>query len=122
MIMRVHLLIQSQAVCYLLQRHIFVPDGLDPEDERFALAVLVLQNKYFGPFPETFFELLDDEGAAVLRYVQDQCGEETQVFPKAESGKIDPDDKDFICYLMKPDPRDRPTAIEALRHPWLEGV
>jgi serine/threonine protein kinase len=122
MIMRVHLLIQSQAVCYLLQQHIFVPDGLDPEDERFALPVLVLQNKYFGPFPEMFFELLDDEGAAVLRYVQDQCGEETQVFSKADSGKIDPGDKDFICYLMKPDPRDRPTAIEALRHPWLEDV
>ncbi len=99
-----------------------MPHGLEPGDEHFALAVLVLQNKYFGPFPEKFFQLLDDEGAAILRYVLDQCGEETQLFPMADSEKIDPDDKDFICYLMKPDPRDRPSAIEALMHPWLKSV
>lgn len=33
-----------------------------------------------------------------------------------------PDDKDFICYLMQPDPRDRPSATEALMHPWYKGV
>lgn len=48
----------SQAICYLLRRHIFVPNGLDPGDECFALAVLILQNKYFGPFPEKFFNFL----------------------------------------------------------------
>ena len=99
-----------------------MPHGLEPRDEHFALAVLVLQNKYFGPFPEKFFQLLDDEGAAILRYVLDQCGEETQLFSMVDSEKIDPDDKDFICYLMKPDPRDRPSAIQALMHPWLKSV
>jgi len=54
-----------------------VPHGLEPSHEHFALAVLVSQNKYFGPFPEKFFELLDDEGAAILRYVLDQCSEKT---------------------------------------------
>ncbi len=54
-----------------------MPHGLEPSDEHFALAVLVLQNQYFGPFPEKFFELLDDEGAAILRYVLNQCGEKT---------------------------------------------
>jgi serine/threonine protein kinase len=99
-----------------------VPCGLEPANELFALAILILQNKYFGPFPEAFFRLLDNEGAAVLRYALDQSGEETQLFSKADSGTIDPKDKEFICYLMRPDPRDRPSAIEALKHPWLEGV
>ena len=99
-----------------------MPHGLEPRDEHFALAVLVLQNKYFGPFPEKFFQLLDDEGAAILRYVLDKCGEETQLFSMADSEKIDSDDKDFICYLMKPDPRDRPSATQALMHSWLKSV
>lgn len=84
--------------------------------------MLILQNKYFGPFSKKFFQLLDDEGAAILRYVLDLCGEETQLFSTSDPENIDPDDKGFICYLMKPDPRDRPSAAEALMHPWLNGV
>ena len=99
-----------------------MPHVLEPEDEQFALAVLVLQNKYFGPFPEKFFQLLDDESATILRYVSDQCVEETQLFSIADPQMIDPEDKDFISYLMKSDPRDRPSAMEALTHPWLKGV
>lgn len=112
----------SQTICYLLRRHLFVPHVLEPGDELFSLAVLVLQNKYFGPFPEKFFQLLDDEGAAVLRYVLGQCGEETQLFAKTDPGTINSEDKEFILYLMKPDPRDRPSATEVLMHPWLNGV
>ena len=99
-----------------------MPDGIEPEDELFALAVLMLQNKYFGPFPEKFFQLLDNESQTILSYVQEQCGDETEAFIKADPGTIDSDDKDFIFYLMKPDPRDRPSAIDALVHPWLIGV
>jgi serine/threonine protein kinase len=99
-----------------------LPCGLEPEDELFPLAVIMLQNKCFGPFPEKFSELLDDESLAVLRYASDQCGDEIDLFSMGDSGKIDPEDKDFICYLMKPDPRDRPSAVEALSHPWLKGV
>ena len=111
-----------KAICYLLRRHLFVPHGLEPEDEFFALAVLILQNKYFGPFPKKFFQLLDGEGAAVLKYAIDQCGEETQLFAKSNPQIIHPEDKDFVCYLMQPDPRDRPSATDALMHPWLDGV
>ena len=111
-----------QAICYLLRRHLFVPHGLEPGDEHFALAVLILQNRYFGPFPEKFFQLLDDEGAAVLRYAINQCGEETHSFAKIDPRTINSEDKEFILYLMKPDPRDRPSAIDALMHPWLNGV
>ena len=37
-------------------------------------------------------------------------------------GTLTPDDKDFILYLMRPDPRDRPSAIDALMQPWLKSV
>lgn len=112
----------SQAIYYILRRHLFVPHGLESGDELFRLAVLILQIKYFGPCPETFFQLLDDDGAAVLRFVLGQCGEETQSFAKTDPGTINSEDKEFILYLMKPDPRDRPSATDALMHPWLNGV
>ncbi len=54
-----------------------MPHDLEPSDEHFALAVLILQNKYFEPFSKKFFELLDDENTAILRYVLDQCSEKT---------------------------------------------
>ncbi|KAL9123864.1 MAG: hypothetical protein Q9217_006747, partial [Psora testacea] len=112
----------ATAICYLLRRHLFVPHGLEPGDEHFALAVLVLQNRYFGPFPKKFFQLLNDEGAAVLRYAVNQCGEKTLSFTKINPRTINSEDKEFILYLMKPDPRDRPSATDALMHPWLNGI
>jgi hypothetical protein len=54
-----------------------VPHDLESSDEHFALAVLVLQNQYFESFSEKFFELLDDEGAIILRYILTQCDEKT---------------------------------------------
>ena len=60
--------------------------------------------------------LLDDEGAAILRYVLEERGEQTNLSSKASSENIDSEDKDFIYYLMKPDPRDQPSASNALMH------
>lgn len=99
-----------------------MPGGVEPNDERFPFLVLMLQNKYFGPFPEKFFQLLDDEGAEVLRYVSNEGGGDRDLFSKAGPDKINPEDKDFICFLMRPDPRDRPSSSEALTHPWLKEV
>ncbi|KAL9004711.1 MAG: hypothetical protein Q9188_002486 [Gyalolechia gomerana] len=108
--------------CYLLRRHIFVPDEVKPDDDRFPFLILMLQIKYFGPFPEKFFQLLDDEAAQVLRYISEQCNGTTNMFSQANSETINPEDRDFICYLMRPDPRDRPSSKEALAHPWLKDV
>ena len=109
-------------ICYLLRRHIFVPSGVEPGDERFPFLVLMMQIRYFGPLPKKFFQLLDDEGVEVLRYVSNECGGDTGLFSKAGPEKISLEDKDFICYLMRPDPRDRPSSNEALTHPWLKDV
>ncbi|KAL8945391.1 MAG: hypothetical protein Q9211_000100 [Gyalolechia sp. 1 TL-2023] len=84
-------------ICYLLRRHIFVPDGIEPDDDRFPFLVLMLHIKYFGPFPEKFFQLLDEEGAQVLRHLSEQCNGTTDVFSQASSETISPEDKDFIA-------------------------
>ena len=99
-----------------------MPSGVEPGDERFPFLVLMIQNRYFGPFPKKFFQLLDDGGAEVLRYVSNECGGDTDLFSKAGPEKISSEDKDFICYLMRPDPRDRPSSNEALTHPWLKDM
>uniref|UniRef100_A0A6B2L066 Phorbol-ester/DAG-type domain-containing protein n=1 Tax=Arcella intermedia TaxID=1963864 RepID=A0A6B2L066_9EUKA len=36
--------------------------------------------------------------------------------------QINPDAKDFVCKLLKVDPEERLSALEALRHPWLKPV
>lgn len=50
-------------------------------------------------FPEKFFELLDEEAAAALRYVFDQCGEQTQLYSVADLKMIDLGDRYFVCYI-----------------------
>ncbi len=115
-------LLATKVICYLLRRHIFVPHGVGPGDELFPFLVLMLQNKYFGPFPEKCFQLLDEEAAKVLRHLSNECNGDTDLFSKAGPDKISPEDREFICYLMKPDPRDRPSSNEALTHPWLKDV
>ena len=35
---------------------------------------------------------------------------------------INLDDRDFIYYFIKPDPRDRLLVTEALIYPWLKAV
>jgi casein kinase II subunit alpha len=111
-------------ICYLLRHHIFVPDDVGPDDERFPFLVLMMQIRYFGPVPNGFFELLDDEAAELLRYlINQQDGEEggdsMGLFSKAGLDKISVEDREFVCFLMRLDPRDRPSAEMALAHPWL---
>ncbi|KAL8738384.1 MAG: hypothetical protein Q9181_000806 [Wetmoreana brouardii] len=112
----------SMTIFYLTRRHIFAPNILKPEDEEFPLAVVALQHKFFGPYPEKFLKLLDQEATMLFNFIIDRYGNETQDFLEMHPSWIDQDAKDFISYLMKPDPRDRPSAIEALTHPWLKDV
>jgi len=47
---------------------------------------------------------------------------ETEVLLKADPGTINPDVKDFKLYFVKPNPRDRSSAIDALIYLWLNGI
>lgn len=103
-----------------MQQHIFAPPFLEPDHEMFPVAVAALQYKYFGPYPESFLNQLDEEGTELYRFILDHSGDKTQEFLSIHSSWLDSADKDFISYLMQPDPKDRPSADEALTHPWLD--
>jgi hypothetical protein len=43
-------------------------------------------------------------------------------FAKAKDKELAKEDRTFVSRIMRMDPRDRPTAKELLRDPWLRGV
>lgn len=59
------------------------------------------------------------KGMAILRYVlSDLCGEESGLFFAVDARiEILLGHQGFVLYLRKPDPRDRPSAADALTHP-----
>lgn len=64
----------SQTFFYLTLRHLFAPNEVEPEDEIFPLAVVALQHHTFGPYPEKFWKMLDEEAAELFKVVIDHFG------------------------------------------------
>ena len=79
-----------------------------------------MQNDYYGPIGrEAFKDLVDDSVRPLLR----QFEENYRPFSLAAvSQNISQKDIDFFDYVMRVDPRQRPTARKALRHPWFNEV
>lgn len=79
-----------------------------------------MQNDYYGPISrETFKGLVDGSVQSLLL----QFEENYRQFPlSAASRSISQDDVEFFGYILKIDPRQRPTAREALEHSWFDGV
>ena len=79
-----------------------------------------MQNDYYGPIgSEAFKDLIDDSVRPLLL----QFEENYRPFSLAAvSRNITQKDIDFFDYIMKIDPRQRPTASEVLRHPWFNEV
>ncbi|KAG4434852.1 hypothetical protein IFR05_009646 [Cadophora sp. M221] len=108
--------------------HIFKPDPKDagPDDESYPNHVLVKQIAYFGPLPLSYFDFLpqDDERWEFIgdatQYIIDH--QKWKPFVEAEDKELAEDDRRFVRSIMRMNPRDRPTAGELLRDPWLEGV
>jgi calcium/calmodulin-dependent protein kinase I len=51
----------------------------------------------------------------------DECQSGRVIFHERYWKDVSKDAKDFISLLLQPDPADRPTSEEALRHKWLTG-
>ena len=79
-----------------------------------------MQNDYYGPISrERFKGLVDNSVHSLLR----QFEENYRHFSlSATSRSISQEDVEFFGYIMKVDPRQRPTAKEALEHSWFDGV
>ncbi|KJX94470.1 hypothetical protein TI39_contig4189g00010 [Zymoseptoria brevis] len=102
--------------------HIFKPRVISADDEEFLVHVLIQQARYFGPFPLSYEMWLDKEQQQVLAAVHIHIEEQDmrKPFLQAEDEEMTLEDRDFLCGIMKLDPRDRPTAQELLKSDWFD--
>ncbi|RMX77957.1 hypothetical protein D0869_09469, partial [Hortaea werneckii] len=103
--------------------HIFKPvAGVTADDPEFPAHVLMEQARYFGPFPLRYQELLDEESESVLAAIHVLIEQEgtRKPFLFVEDEEILPEDREFLCDIMRLDPLDRPTASDLLRHRWFD--
>lgn len=77
--------------------------------------------RYFGPFPDSFQEIADENASAVVELLH-SLGPPTKPFRLVTRCEIPPADRDFILKIMKLDPRDRPTADMLLEDEWFSEM
>lgn len=94
--------------------------GVKADDAEFPAHVLIEQTRYFGPFPLSYKEILDEEQEKILAAIHMLIEEQgiRKPFSHVEDREIKPGDKAFICDIMQLDPRGRPTAGDLLDHDW----
>lgn len=112
----------AQALYFFVGDYFFAPKLLKQDDEMVDRKILQRQMQCFGPFPDQFVDLVPTEYQEHFRELQTSTEFYPNRWPDALASVLDPEDEDFIRMLLKPDPRDRPTAAEALEHPWLKDT
>lgn len=100
--------------------HIFKPNAVTIDDEAYPAHVLIKQADYFGPFPPSYQEIADEERLTTLTFINNYSteGGMWKPFQLAEDPELTKPDRDFICKIMRLDPRDRPTADQLLHDEW----
>lgn len=98
--------------------HIFKPDvPVDHED--YDIKILYKHHRCFGPFPESYEQITNQDKLGVLTYImQTSPAESLRPFHLTTAREICEEDKEFVLKMMKLDPRDRPTAEELLGDKW----
>ena len=98
------------------------PSKVSFDDENYAFWVFVEQVRRFGPFNDSFEEIANEERLSICSAAIDYINENQKWLPFSRSVDMElaRPDRDFIARMMKLDPRDRPTAKELLRDPWLD--
>jgi casein kinase II subunit alpha len=110
-----------QGITLITGRYVFLPKNAPPPgDPQLSLAVLQIQNDFYGPISRQALHGLADD--SILPLLQ-QFEENYRPFPlSSASPMVNEEDLDFFGYIMKIDPRQRPTASEILSHSWFNGV
>ncbi|KAF2661182.1 kinase-like protein [Lophiostoma macrostomum CBS 122681] len=100
--------------------HIFSPN-VTFDDDRYQLEILFKHVRHFGPWPDSYVDLCCATRLGVLTYTMENSPPETyKPFRKFCKEEVPRKDRDFICKLMKLDPRDRPTARQLLADEWFQ--
>jgi hypothetical protein len=98
---------------------IFSPSDLSRDDELYYVSIVVAQYRYFGPFPEKFKEIANEDVLRVISWIEEQVpADKMSPITCADDKDISNKDKAFIGKMMKLDWRDRPTAKELLEDEW----
>ncbi|KAL9100357.1 MAG: hypothetical protein Q9187_009376, partial [Circinaria calcarea] len=102
--------------------HIFKPTEVPFESEEYPLQVLIKQVSIFGPVPISYGEISDDERLGILTAVINLINEHKlhKPFALSDDKELSAEDRNFICKIMRLDPRDRPTAKELLQDEWFQ--
>jgi hypothetical protein len=102
--------------------NLFQPQSLKRDEQRYLLEVLEKQFCYFGPFPERFLELADEETRQVYMFLmQTITTDDLPLFARVTERHLAAKDIEFIMKIMKLDWRDRPTAKELLEDEWWQN-
>ncbi|KAK3298905.1 kinase-like domain-containing protein [Chaetomium fimeti] len=111
----------ATGITLITRSYIFFPrNPPPPKDPRLSLAVLQIQNDFYGPISRAAFRsLAKDSDLPLLQ----QLEESYRPFPLSKASPlVRQEDVEFFGYIMRADPRERPSASEILRHPWFDGV
>lgn len=95
------------------------------DHELYVDKILEKFHKFFGPYPESYLNLqgMSPDVTQLLADIMNNFPtEERKPFQRASSSEVSNRDRDFICRMMKLDPRVRPTAAELLRDEWFTGL
>ena len=76
---------------------------------------------FFGPFPLENMDFLDEDALNLLQMIMQMTGE-NGLFSRGVLKDISKQDSDFICKIMKLDPKDRPSAKGLLQDTWFHTV
>ncbi|SPQ26059.1 a9c2453e-7cea-46bb-903b-02bfd9aa8072 [Thermothielavioides terrestris] len=101
---------------------IFRPD-VPVDHELYVDKILTRFHQFFGPYPKTYLTLpgINDEVLELLIHIISTFPpEQRKPFQLASRTEISHRDRDFICKIMKLDPRDRPTVQELLDDDWFQ--
>jgi hypothetical protein len=92
------------------------------EHEEYEFQVLMRQFQFFGPFPETYHEIVDKATIEVVLWIMDNFPpDQMKYFYLISETEVSEEDKRLICQIMKLDPRQRPTVQQLLESDWFSG-
>ncbi|RDW79310.1 Serine protein kinase [Aspergillus mulundensis] len=102
-----------------LRTNINVDPDVPPDHDEYDVKILLKHHRCFGPFPESYEQIADQQRLAILTWVMQNSPPETlRPFHLTTTKEICQDDKEFLLRIMRLDPRDRPSARQLLEDQW----